>query len=100
MTEETAVTAVKAVEAPRRGGSLWPFLRRNVTPRLSAAIAIWRVEARLAMPTSLFLVAALGRWNGALAMGGIMAVYAAVFLFLLEGERIMDEVRGWMHGRP
>jgi len=99
MKEGAAGTPVVAAGGQRDRRRLLPFLKRNVTPRLGAALALWRVEARLALPTSLFLVATLGRWNGALAMGGIMAVYAAVFLFLLEGERALDEARSWLNGR-
>lgn len=83
----------------KRRRAIWSLVRRNVTPRLGAALALWRVEARLALPTSLFLVATLGRWNGALVMGGIMAVYAAIFLFLLDGERAMAALRSWLHDR-
>lgn len=88
-------------DAPRTGWRrvITAFMRRNVTPRLGATLALWRIEARLATPLALVLVATLGRWNGALAMGGIMAVYAAVFLFLLDGEKVMDEMRGWMGER-
>lgn len=99
MEEGTARAAVGGAGTRRTGGRLLPFLKRNVTPRLGAALTLWRVEARLALPTSLFLVATLGRWNGALAMGGIMAVYAAVFLFLLEGERALEELRSWLSAR-
>ncbi len=99
MKEGAAAAPVAEAGGQRAGRRLLPFLRRNVTPRLGAALALWRVEARLALPTSLFLVATLGRWNGALAMGGIMAVYAAVFLFLLEGERALEEMRSWLAQR-
>ncbi len=99
MKEGAAGAPAVETGGQRAGRRLLPFLRRNVTPRLSAALALWRVEARLALPTSLFLVATMGRWNGALAMGGIMAVYAAVFLFLLEGERALEEIRLWLAKR-
>lgn len=92
-------TRGNTVPTRKRGPAIWSLLRRNVTPRLGAALALWRVEARLALPTSLFLVATFGRWNGALAMGGIMAVYAAIFLFLLEGERAMEGLRSWLSDR-
>lgn len=65
---------------------LFAFLRRNATRKSSAALVIWRVEARLATPV-------------ALAMGGIMAVYSAVFLFLRDGENVMHELRAWMRER-
>jgi hypothetical protein len=79
--------------------SLHAFFRRNLTPRTGAAVAVWRVEAWLAGPMALALVASLGRWNGALATGVIMAVLSALFLFLLDGERVMDEVRRWVGDR-
>lgn len=75
------------------------FFRRNITPRLGVALAVWRVEARTATPLALLLVATIGRWEGAVIMGAIMACYSALFLFLLDGERVMDEVRDWMKGR-
>ncbi len=88
--------------ATGRASRLWrsiAFLRRNASPKMAATIAVWRVEARLATPVALILVATLGRWNGALVMGAVMACYSALFLFLLDGERVMDEMRGWMRGR-
>jgi hypothetical protein len=75
--------------------ALGGFFKRNLTPRTGAAVTIWRVEARLATPLALLFIATLGRWEGALAMGAVMAVYAAVFLFLLDGERVVDEMRDW-----
>ena len=75
------------------------FLRRNVTPRLGAALFLWQMETRLATPVALALVATVGRWPGALAMGGIMAIYSALFLFLLDGEQGMKELRGWAQDR-
>ncbi|MDO8616934.1 MAG: hypothetical protein Q7T33_14580 [Dehalococcoidia bacterium] len=99
MSEDAAVRTHVLLQPLRAWRSLHAFLKRNVTPRAGAAIAVWRVEARLATPVALLLVATLGRWNGALAMGGIMACYSALFLFLLEGEPVMDELRGWMRER-
>jgi hypothetical protein len=71
------------------------FFKRNLTGKSGAAVAIWRVEAWMATPLALLLVATLGRWEGALAMGGVMAVYAAIFLFLLDGENVVTEMQGW-----
>ncbi len=76
-----------------RTSAVFSFLRRNVTPRLGAALAVWRIEAWLATPLALLLLATLGRWQGALAMGLVMAGYSALFLFLLDGERAMQDVR-------
>ncbi|MEO6198080.1 MAG: hypothetical protein ABIP58_08245 [Dehalococcoidia bacterium] len=71
------------------------FFKRNLTRRSAAAVAIWRVEVWMATPLALLFVATLGRWEGALAMGVVMAAYAAVFLFLLDGERVVEEMRAW-----
>src|SRR3989304_10359790 len=75
------------------------LLRRSVTPRLGAALVLWRVEAYMAPPLALLLVATLGRWSAALAMGAVMAVYAAAFLYLLEGDPLLSDVRAWAGGR-
>lgn len=95
--EETPISA-REVSRGRRS-AFFSFFRRNVTPRLGATLAAWRIEAKLATPLALVLIATIGRWPGALAMGGIMAAYSALFLCLLDGERVMDEVRGWLRGR-
>ncbi len=64
---------------------------------------LWRVEAYTAMPLALLLVATLGRWPGALVMGCVMAAYAALFLYLLEDEPVLDDIRAragrWRLGR-
>lgn len=75
------------------------FFKRNLTKKSGAAVAIWRVEVWMATPLALLLVATLGRWEGALAMGVVMAAYAAIFLFLLDGERVVDEMRDWASQR-
>ena len=85
---------VAVVAQPRRAG-WWRFLRRNVSRRLATAIALWRLEARLLLPGGLVLVAIFGRWPAALIAGGIGAVLAATFMWLLDGERILGEVRAW-----
>jgi hypothetical protein len=79
--------------------SLREFFKRNLTPRSGAAVLVWRVEALIAGPLALTLVASIGRWDAALVMGTIMAVFAATFLFLLDGERVLDEVRRWIGDR-
>lgn len=86
-----------AVEARRRG--LIHFLRRHLTPRLSAAIVIWQAETRTVTLLATVLVITLGRWPAAFAMGSIMAVYSALFLFLLDGEPAMEAFREWAEGR-
>ncbi len=79
--------------------TLGAFFKRNLTPKTAVAVAAWRLEGWFAGPLALFLVATLGRWTGALAMGAIMACFSAAFLFLLDGERVLDEMRGWVTQR-
>lgn len=83
------------VEARPRVGAWRRFLRRNLTPRLTAAIALWRVEARFLLPGGLVLIAVFGRWPAALMVGAVGALLAAVFMWLLDGEQILGEVRAW-----
>jgi len=91
--------AAEATLTPQPRGRAWRrFLRRNVTPRLAAAFALWRVEARLLLPGGVILVAAFGRWPAALLAGAIGALLAAAFMWLLDGERILGEVRAWGEG--
>ncbi len=78
------------VAARRRGFGL-----RYLGPKAGAALVLWRVEAYLATPLALLLIATLGRWPGALVMGSVMAVFAAIFLYLLEDDPVLDDVRGW-----
>lgn len=59
----------------------------------------WRIEDAIAGPMALAFVASLGRWNGALATGTVMALFAALFLFLLDGERVVGEMRKWVGDR-
>lgn len=75
------------------------FFRRHLSPRVGATLAVWQFEAKTATPLAVFFVATMGRWNGALAMGLVMAFYSAVLLFLLEGQKVMDELRQWMRHR-
>jgi len=84
-----------ATEARPRGGAWRRFLRRNVTRRLAVAIALWRIEARFLLPGGLVLIAVFGRWPAALMVGAIGALLAAVFMWLLDGEQILGEVRAW-----
>jgi hypothetical protein len=79
--------------------SYWSYLRTRMTKRLAATIVTWRVEARLATPLALLFVATLGRWPASIVMGTIMAGFSALFLFLLDGERMMHELRGWLEER-
>ena len=64
-------------------------------PKAGAALVLWRVEAYSVTPLALLLIATLGRWPAALVMGSVMAVFAAVFLYLLEDDPALDDVRGW-----
>jgi hypothetical protein len=92
-----APAAAEAAVQPRRAG--WRrFLRRNVTRRLAAAIALWRLEARLLLPGGVVLVAVFGRWPAALMAGVAGALLAAAVMWLLDGEGILGEVRVWGEG--
>ena len=96
LADDPNTAAAEAVLETRPRGTGWRrFLRRNVTPRLAVAIALWRVEARFLLPGGLVLVAVFGRWPAALMAGAIGALLAAVFMWLLDGERILGEVRAW-----
>ena len=88
-----AVDEPGLLETWRSRGS---FFKRNLTKRVSLAVFVWVFETRTVTPVALFLVANLGRWNGALVMGTMMAVYSAIFLFLLDGERVIEEMRSWL----
>ncbi len=81
-----------------RSPSLVAVLRRYLTPRLAAAIVLWRVEAWLAAPLPFLVVAALGRWPGALAMGALTGIYAFAFLLLMDGEEALRALREWGEG--
>ena len=94
--DDLDITAAEAAAATGPHGGRWrSFLRRNVTRRLAVAIALWRVEARFLLPGGLVLVAVFGRWPAALMVGAVGALLAAVFMWLLDGERILGEVRTW-----
>ena len=80
--------------APRRS-----FLRRYLRPRMGASLVVWRVEAYSATPLALLLIATLGRWPAALVMGSVMAVFAAVLLYLLDDDPALHDVRAWADGR-
>lgn len=81
------------------GASQRPFLLRYLRPRMGVALALWRVEAYTAMPLALLFIATLGRWPGALVMGSMMAAYAALFLYLLEDDPALEDVRTWADRR-
>jgi hypothetical protein len=100
MTTDQAIagprTPAGRLGAMREAGA---FFKRRLTPRVGAAVAIWQFEAKTATPMALFFVATLGRWEGALVQGTVMAVYSAVLLFLLDGQQVLHDMRGWMRGR-
>lgn len=76
-----------------------PYLLRYLRPQTAVALVLWRIEAHSALPLALLLVATLGRWPGALAMGSIMAVFSAVFLFLLGDDPVLEDLRSWSERR-
>jgi hypothetical protein len=86
----------QAAEAKR---GVWQILRHYATPKLTAAAIIWRFESYTVTPLVIFCIEVFGRWNGALVVGCIMAVYSAIFLYLLEGERALDALREWLRDR-
>ena len=86
-------------KAPSKGRGPIRFARRYLTPRLGTALVLRRVEAHPATPLALALVATLGRWPAAFTMGSIMAVFAFLFLFLLDGEEAVLELRQWAYRR-
>jgi hypothetical protein len=92
--EEAA--AQEQTEGALKSGARWRrYLPRYLRPRTGAALVLWRVEARTAMPLALLFIATLGRWPGALVMGSMMAAYSALFLYLLEDDLALDDVRAW-----
>lgn len=94
------IAAREQTEGALKAGGRWRrFLLRYLRPQIGAALVLWRLEAYTAMPLALLLIATLGRWPGALVMGSVMAAYAALFLYLLEDDPVLDEVRGWASGR-
>jgi hypothetical protein len=99
MTEHTTTVPANSGGFFAAIRTLGAFFKRNLTPKTTIAVAAWRLEGWFAGPLALFLVATLGRWTGALAMGAIMACFSAAFLFLLDGERVLDEMRGWVAQR-
>lgn len=99
MATEEVLTAARAEFRFWHLRSYWSYLRTRMTKRLAAAVVLWRLEARLATPLALLFVATLGRWPASLVMGTIMAGFSALFLFLLDGEQVMHEVRGWLEER-
>jgi hypothetical protein len=94
---ERTIPRTEPAAEKKRG--VWQILRQYATPKLSAAAIIWRFESYTMTPIVIFCIEAFGRWNGALVVGAIMSVYAALFLFLLEGERALDALREWLRDR-
>jgi len=88
-------SSVDLERGSRRWSRLGQWLKRNVTPRLGAAVVLWRIEARISTPLALALVATMGRWPAAFIMGLIMAVWSALFFYLLDGEKALSDLRRW-----
>jgi hypothetical protein len=95
MAVEEVTAREQTEDTPKRGALRRLFLLRYLRPRMGLALALWRVEARTATPLALLFIATLGRWPGALVMGFLMAAYAALFLYLLEGNAALDDMRAW-----
>ncbi len=95
MAVEETVAKEQSEEGSPAAARWRRFGLRYLRPKAGAALVLWRVEAYSATPLALLLIATLGRWPAALVMGSVMAVFAAVFLYLLEGDPALDDVRGW-----
>src|SRR3990170_1403154 len=91
--------AASSPAAPQSGSPRRALLMRYARPQMGAALVLWRIEAYSATPLALLFIATIGRWPAALAMGSVMAVFAAVFLFLLEDEPAVDDIRAWADRR-
>lgn len=76
-----------------------PFFLRYLHLKSGTALLLWRVEARSATPVALLLIATLGRWPAALVAGTVMAVFSAVFLYLLDDDPALDDIRTWIGRR-
>ena len=97
-----SVDALTTTPSPARWWNVrsrWRKLRERLTPRMAAVIFLWRVEVRIGLPVALFLVATMGRWPAAITMSAVTAGFSAASLFLLDGEEMMKELRGWMEKR-
>jgi hypothetical protein len=95
---ETAVARHGGEDVAKEPG-LWQILRQYATPRLTATAIVWRAEAYTATPLAILCIETFGRWNGALAMGMIMAGFSAFFLVMLHGEEAVGALRDWLRGR-
>ena len=99
--EEASQAAARGEDAPQVGAGrrliLLRYLRylRNLRPQTGVALVLWRVETATVTPLALLLIVTLGRWPAALAMGSLMAVFAAAFLFLLDDDPVLDDARTW-----
>jgi hypothetical protein len=97
---EYAAERTIAAEGQKGGRArLWGIVREYATPKLTTAFIIWRFESYTVTPMVIFCIEVFGRWNGALVVGAIMAVYSAVFLYLLDGERALGALREWLKER-
>jgi hypothetical protein len=98
VVEETTVRE-PPTDAPRAPARSRPRVLRYLRLKSGTALLLWRVEARLATPVALLLIATLGRWPAALVAGAVMAVFSAVFLYLLDDDPVLDELRTWIGRR-
>ena len=77
----------------------WTAMRKRLTRRSAAAIVLWRIQVFFDGWIALALVGWLGRWPAAWIMGLLFAIFSAIFLYLLDGERAMNEMREWLRDR-
>lgn len=77
----------------------WRRLRTRMSPRSASAIVLWRIQVTFDGALAIFLIETIGRWPAAWTMGLVFAVFSAVYLFLLDGERAMHELSHWLRER-
>ncbi|MCH8813858.1 MAG: hypothetical protein IH957_01995 [Chloroflexi bacterium] len=77
----------------------WRKLRARLTRRSASAIVLWRVQVTVDGILAIFLIETIGRWPAAWIMGLVFAACSAVYLFLLDGERVMHDLSGWIRER-
>ncbi len=99
MAVEEIIAQKEREEGPPVAARKRRFSLRYLRPKAGAALVLWRIEARSAMPLALLLIVTLGRWPAALVMGSVMAAFAAVFLYLLDDDPALEDVRGWVGRR-
>lgn len=78
---------------------VWQRVKRRLTVRLGATLALWQIEGKVSTPLAFLTIAALGRWPAALVMGVLAAGVSSLFVFLIEGEKTVQETIQWARRR-